>query len=161
MKLIQTLLLTALAVSNFGMVCMAEEKHHAVIFQANDIGSFTASAYGTSGALLTQDTASGEGSHIGRYTLAASEIINPDLTIVKGSFTLTTTDGNTLSGTYAGQGSPGTTPGVITWEVCGPITGGTGRFQEATGMVCFTGAGSVQTGMFAESSVGLIFSDDK
>ncbi len=159
MRLFQKILLTVLAVSNLGVLCAAEENNDALIYRARDAGSFTVSASGTSGALLSQDTASGKGSHIGRYTLVASEIINPDLSITHGSYLLTTANGSTLSGTYAGQGSPGKTAGVITWEVCGPITGGTGRFQKASGMVCFAGTGDIQTGLFTENSVGVIFSD--
>ena len=162
MKFTQTLLFIALGIANVGIAGMAQSNpaQHAVIVKASDAGTFKLSPYGTSGALLSQDTASGVGSHIGRYTLSASEIINPDLSIVQGRFTLTTEHGATLSGTYAGQGSPGATPGVIAWEVCGPITGGTQRFREATGLVCFHGEGQVQTLTFAESSVALLFSDD-
>jgi hypothetical protein len=106
-----------------------------VPFKGSDSGS--AQVISNSGGILhTADTASGHATHLGRYTLVASETI--DLAtgaITVGSFTLTAANGDTVTGTYSGQALPGLTG----YNVSGPITGGTGRFAGATGFLFWHG----------------------
>jgi hypothetical protein len=129
-------------------------------FHSKDAGSFAVSPSNVAGVVLSQDTATGEGTRIGKYKLAASEHIKlSDLLITDGRYTMTAADGSTLSGAYEGNGSPTNQSGVISWEVCGPITSGTGRFAEASGSICFFGSGNLSTGLFSETSVGLLLSD--
>ena len=129
-------------------------------FHSKDAGSFAVGRPNAAGVVLSQDTATGEGTHIGKYKLAASEYIRlSDLLITDGHYTMTAGDGSTLSGAYEGNGSATSTPGVISWEVCGPITFGTGRFAEASGSICFFGSGSLASGLFGETSVGLLLSE--
>lgn len=129
-------------------------------FHSKDAGSFVVGPPNAAGVVLSQDTATGEGTRVGKYRLAASERIRlSDLLITHGRYTMTAADGSTLSGAYAGNGSATSTPGVISWEVCGPITSGTGRFAETSGAICFFGSGNLATGLFSETSVGLLLSD--
>jgi hypothetical protein len=128
-------------------------------FKSKDAGTFTESSTNTPGVVLTQDTATGEGTRVGRYKLVASELIRlSDLSITNGHYTLTAADGSTLSGAYEGHGSATSMPGVISWDVCGPLTSGTGRFANASGAICFFGTGNLATGLFSEISVGLLTS---
>jgi len=130
-------------------------------FHSKDAGSFAVGAPNADGVVVSRDAATGEGTHIGKYKLAASEHIRlSDLLITDGGYTMTAADGSTLSGSYAGNGSATSTPGVISWEVCGPVTSGTGRFAEANGAVCFFGSGNLATGLFSETNVGLLLSGD-
>src|ERR1700676_4244373 len=146
------------AVFGFSTLMFAQEYKP---FHSKDAGSFVASPSDVPGVLLSQDTATGEGTRIGKYTLSASERIRlSDLLITDGRYTMTAADGSTLSGRYEGNGSATSTPGVISWEVCGPVTSGTGRFEEARGAICFFGSGNLATGLFNEVSVGLLVSDD-
>jgi hypothetical protein len=49
------------------------------------------------------------------------------------SFTLKAANGDTVYGTFTGNGTPTSTPGVISVVETYIITGGTGRFAGATG----------------------------
>ena len=109
-------------------------------FNATDSGTFTVTPVGP-GVFLTQDVGSGRASHIGSYTFVAEELVNlATLQITNGSFTITARRG-TISGTYFGTAAFGSTAGSITWDVSGPITGGTGKFAGATGTITYLGVG--------------------
>lgn len=75
----------------------------------------------------------GQATHLGRFT--AQFIFDIRLDVVPpagtGSFTLTAANGDTLFGSITGQGT--TQNGVFTVVEIATITGGTGRFVNATG----------------------------
>ena len=126
-------------------------------FKSKDAGSFSTVPTNSPGVVLSSDVAKGEGTRIGRYSLIAHELINlSNLNITDGAYTMTAADGSTLSGTYKGTGRATDQPGVIAWEVCGPITSGTGRLSGASGSLCFFGSGDLNTGLFSEISVGML-----
>jgi hypothetical protein len=106
-----------------------------VPFKATD--TFAAVPVGGSGAAVeTADTGSGNATHLGRFTVTAGETVDfGTLTVTDGFFTLTAANGDTVSGTYAGH----ILPGLTGYLVSGPITGGTGRFADATGTITFHG----------------------
>jgi hypothetical protein len=107
-----------------------------VPFKGTD--SFGSAVIGGSGAIVqTADSGSGVATHLGRFTLAASETVDfGTLAVTNGAFTLTGANGDTVSGNYSGH----LLPSLDGYVVSGPITTGTGRFAGATGLVTFRGA---------------------
>ena len=80
------------------------------------------------GALILESV--GNATHLGRFT--KSELLYIDYPAISGSAVFTAADGAQFSATYVGGfTTPTTAEGVYT------ITGGTGRFAGATGMVSF------------------------
>lgn len=75
---------------------------------------------------------SGTASHLGRFTLVAPHTVNQATQTASGTYTLTAADGSTLSATLSGTATM-VAPGVLSIAETGTITGGTGRFADATG----------------------------
>jgi hypothetical protein len=106
-----------------------------VPLQAVDTGTAVGVPVGGS-VIQTTDTGSGRATYLGRYTLAAGEHVDLASGAITGGFyTLTTANGDTITGTYSGEALPGLTG----YLVSGPITGGTGRFAGATGFLVWRG----------------------
>jgi len=76
---------------------------------------------------------SGYAAHLGRYTVEVPHLVNPQTRIANGSYVFTAANGDTLTATFTGQATLTATPGVLTIEETATITGGTGRFSDATG----------------------------
>jgi hypothetical protein len=127
-------------------------------FAATDSGTFTITPV-SDAVVFTQDVGSGRASHLGNYTFVAQELVNlATFQITDGSFTITTQRG-TISGTYSGSAAAGPSPGSITWDVSGPITGGTGKFAGASGTITYHGVGiftSATTGTLSEVISGTL-----
>lgn len=80
--------------------------------------------------------AAGNATHLGKFTLTILATVNRANGTGSGAFLFTAANGDTVYGTISGQ-STLTAPGVITIVENMSITGGTGRFEGATGS--FTG----------------------
>jgi len=131
----------------------------ALVIRGVDMGTSGSTLAG--GIYTTRDTAQGELRHLGRYTMTARELVNSNtLEITDGEFTITTANGDTLTGTYSGTGKPSNTPNVITYDVAGPITGGTGRFANVSGVILFLGTADLMTGKFTDQVVGVLLGFD-
>lgn len=89
--------------------------------------------------LLFEVTVSGIATHLGRFTGVAQVVQNVDDGSYIGSFTWTAANGDTISGTFSGQLIPTETPGVFDNIQQSILTGGTGRFEHATGGAEFLG----------------------
>jgi hypothetical protein len=129
-------LLAVLAVAaSFALSTPAVAANRSMPFMSTDSG--VAEVIGGSGDLIrTSDAATGHGTLVGRYTLQGAETINLATgAITDGEFTITAADGSTLTGTYSGQARPG----LSGYDVSGPVTGGTGRFEGATGFLTWHG----------------------
>jgi hypothetical protein len=121
-----------------------------VPFKATDSGSATVVAI-VGPVIETSDTATGEGTQLGRYRMVAGEHVNlVSGAITDGFFTITAANGDTLTGTYSGQALPGLTG----YDVSGPITGGTGRFANATGSIRFLGTVDPAALTFSDAVTG-------
>jgi hypothetical protein len=129
-----------------------------VVFSGMDIGtSSPPTSTPEPNVFLTRDTAQGELTHVGRYSMTAQELINSNtLAITGGQFTIRTANGDTLMGTYSGSGKVSTSPGVITYDVAGPITSGTGRFANASGVILFLGTADLVSGKSTDHVVGFL-----
>jgi hypothetical protein len=132
-----------------------------VPYRGTDSGTFQV-VNSCGGGLLTEDVASGHATHLGAYQLLASECILPlgpgTFAVTGGAFTLTGANGDTISGTYEGTAALAADGVNFTYDVSGPITGGTGRFAGADGELVWHGEGSFATGRLSDVVVGEISS---
>ena len=75
---------------------------------------------------------SGHATQLGRFTLVAPHAVNQATLTATGTYTFTAADGSTLTATLAGTATL-VAPGQLSIAETGTITGGTGRFEGATG----------------------------
>ncbi len=100
----------------------------------------------------------GTATHIGRMTGLATNCTTFDLAgdaapVLDGEATFTAADGSTITVTYAGaQEAP--INGVAAYENTATVTGGTGRFADASGSWTITGAVDFNTGTISGSLAG-------
>lgn len=103
------------------------------------------------GELPTTVTASGTMSHVGRYTITASQcglFRDGTFTVRAGVFTLTTPSGSTLTGTYTGDGL--VTATGVSYTNRAAVSAGTGRFVGTTGLLTFRGTATNNPQVFSE-----------
>ncbi len=106
--------------------------------------------------------ATGNATHLGRYTMEFTAVVNQATRTQAGPATIVITAANGDTITAEGSGGQATvvTPGVLSTVDPATITGGTGRFADASGSIVirrtFFVAAGVTTGSFAGtiSSVG-------
>jgi hypothetical protein len=95
----------------------------------------------------------GNATHLGKYTEHITMQINLTTRHAIGAATFTAANGDTLTATDEGQATPTATPGVLSIVEVYTITGGTGRFADATGTFTLhstvTQATGVSSGMFS------------
>ena len=83
--------------------------------------------------ITVNGTGSGNATQLGLYTLSYQGQLNIPTLSATTSATLIAADGSSLFGQGTGQGTPTTTPGIVSIVETYTITGGTGRFEGATG----------------------------
>ena len=81
---------------------------------------------------VTRD-GTGTATYLGKFTEHATLQVNIPTAHATGAATFTAANGDTLTATVDGQATPTTTPGVVSIVEVYTITGGTGRFSDATG----------------------------
>jgi hypothetical protein len=95
----------------------------------------------------------GTATYLGKYTSHLTAEINLMTSHATGAATFTAANGDTLTTTVDGQASPTPTPGVVSVVEDYTITGGTGRFADATGTftleIIVTQATGVSSGTFS------------
>ncbi|MCO6441757.1 MAG: hypothetical protein J5I81_11855 [Nitrococcus mobilis] len=94
-------------------------------------------------------TGTGKGTHLGRLSFNATDCITPmeDHFTFTGEFTIVVADGDKLTGNYSGSFiTINTGPVYSLSDAMLEITGGTGRFAQATGSAKLTGTENVTTG---------------
>ena len=103
--------------------------------------------------LLLEVTGTGRATLLGAYSGRYRECFDPATGLVAGgSFTLTSANGDTVSGTFTGQAVP-TGESSVQYDDPGVITGGTGRFTGARGSINTSGIADLSTGTY-EGTVG-------
>jgi hypothetical protein len=75
----------------------------------------------------------GQAAHLGRYTFTFQNVVNTSTMIGTGTLTITAANGDTLTADVTGTAGPSGTPNVVHVVETATITGGTGRFADATG----------------------------
>jgi len=110
-------------------------------------------------------TTSGVGyaSHLGKVTLSTSETLDfvttlGTLVVRDGRMVMVAANGDELRWSYEGTGSPPDEEGVSALTGIFLVTGGTGRFADATGGGTFHGTGNAVTGVAIVSYRGSIAS---
>lgn len=94
-------------------------------------------------------TGTGTSTHLGKVSLTATDCITPveDSFIFEGTFTLIAANGDKLTGEHSGAFVPTNTGPVYNLsDAKFEITGGTGRFTQATGSADLQGIQNIKTG---------------
>jgi len=76
--------------------------------------------------------ATGKATHLGKFTLDIPHVVNRANGTAVGSYEFTAANGDTLTANFTGVAVP-IAPGVLYIEETATITGGTGRFADASG----------------------------
>ena len=94
--------------------------------------------------------ATGTATYLGRFSLDAPHVVNQATLTGVGTYTLTAANGDTVTASLAGTARMVEPPNVIAITETATITGGTGRFEGATGSIqverVFNRATGVTTG---------------
>ena len=106
-------------------------------------------------ASLTRD-GTGTATYLGRYTEHIVMTIHLPTLSSTGTSTFTAANGDTLTATVLGQATPTTTPGVLSIVERYTITGGTGRFADATGTFRLESTVNQATGVSSGTFSGVI-----
>lgn len=103
--------------------------------------------------------ATGNATHLGRFALEVPHVVNPVTRIGTGRFEFRAANGDMLTADFVGQATV-IAPGVLATVDTATITGGTGRFANATGR--FTGGRTfvLSTGAVTGSFEGTIATAD-
>jgi hypothetical protein len=107
--------------------------------------------------LSNLNEATGIASHLGRFTLKIPHIVNTMTRVATGTYEFTAANGDTMVATFTGQASL-VSPGVLSVLDTATITGGTGRFAEATGSFTAERVFVMATGEITGSFEGTISS---
>ncbi len=110
----------------------------AVLAEVNSVafkGTFDASDKGVVQypTLLLNGGGTGTASHLGRFTFTYTTTVNLTNGLSSGVIQLVAANGDVINGVSVGQGLPTGTPNLTDVMQLVTITGGTGRFQGATG----------------------------
>jgi hypothetical protein len=76
-------------------------------------------------------SATGQASHLGRFTLDIPHVVNFATRSATGTMTLTAANGDTLTASFTGQSQ--VADPLVTIVETATVTGGTGRFADASG----------------------------
>ncbi len=99
------------------------------------------------GGIALHVNGTGHATFLGSYSGDYRECFDPATgAVTNGTFTLTTANGDKLYGTYAGQAVAA--GANVVYDDPGTITGGTGRFAGATGIVNTRGVANLSTGEY-------------
>ena len=113
------------------------------------------------GVFTVTTSGAGHASHLGRVTLSTMESLDfaaspGSLVIRDGRLVMIAANGDELRWTYEGTGSLPDEDGDSTLTGTFVISGGTGRFSDATGSGTFQGTGNAVTGAASLSYRGTI-----
>ena len=99
--------------------------------------------------VLSEAVNGGNATQLGRFNGTAEFVLNVcDLTYV-GSYVFTGANGDSISGPFTGTLTPTSIPGVFDNNELAFITGGTGRFANATGTFNLDGQIDTNAGTFS------------
>ena len=99
----------------------------------------------------------GNATHLGRFTVENAHLVNTATGTLTGTYEFTAANGDTLTASFTGQAST-PAPGVRSIVETATITGGTGRFADATGTFTVERFLYLATGLTTGSFEGTISS---
>ncbi len=97
----------------------------------------------------------GNATHLGRFTVEIPHVVNTTNRTSTGTYEFTAANGDTLTAGFTGQATL-TAPGVLSVVETATITGGTGRFADATGSFTVERLFNQVTGLTTGSFEGTI-----
>jgi hypothetical protein len=98
----------------------------------------------------------GTATYLGKFTERITLLVDIPTGHATGAATFTAANGDTLTATVDGQATPTTTPGVVSIVEDYTITGGTGRFADASGTFTLEGTLSQTAGVSTGTFSGVI-----
>ena len=130
-------------------------------FRAEFTGQAMFTPTSTPGVFVNTFAGEGLASHLGRVEVSVTEIIDltsPSGAVVQrdGRMTMNAANGDALRWSYSGAGTSPDAGGDLTFSGTYTVTGGTGRFADASGRGTYTGAGNVVTGKASVSYTGTV-----
>lgn len=109
------------------------------------------------GSLLVDGSGGGTASHVGRFTYSWKVTVDLATGLsAGGQFQLIAANGDVINGSFVGRGVPTDTPNVVHVVELVIISGGTGRFQGATGNFTLDRLADLTTGLTSGSLKGTI-----
>jgi len=112
---------------------------------------------GTPPFLSVSIEGTGNATHLGRFTVEIPHVVNTTNRTSTGTYEFTAANGDTLTAGFTGQATL-TAPGVLSIVETATITGGTGRFADATGSFSVERVFNQVTGLTTGSFEGAISS---
>ena len=112
---------------------------------------------GTPPFLSVSIEGTGNATHLGRFTVEIPHVVNTTNRTSTGTYEFTAANGDTLTAGFTGQATL-TAPGVLSIVETATITGGTGRFADATGSFTVERLFNQVTGLTTGSFEGTISS---
>jgi len=106
--------------------------------------------------LIVNGTGTGHGTHLGRFTLTYQEQVDLQTGIGVGTVVFTAANGDSVFAVFTGQAAPTSDPNVLSLTEVYTITGGTGRFADATGGFTLERLLNLTTGISSGSFRGTI-----
>ena len=106
--------------------------------------------------MLVTFSSEGTATHLGRYTTAGSFLVDLTTAGAGGPGIMVAANGDQLFNTGSGQATPTGVPGELSIAGTSTITGGTGRFERATGSFSGVRVLNTATGISAGSFTGTI-----
>jgi hypothetical protein len=100
----------------------------------------------------------GNATHLGLFTIDIPHLVNLQTRTGIGSYAFTAANGDTLTADFTGTGTPTVSPAGLSVVEIAVITGGTGRFADATGSFVVTRSFEFATGLTTGSFTGTISS---
>ena len=110
---------------------------------------------GTPPFLSVSIVGTGNATHLGRFTVDIPHVVNTTNRTSTGTYEFTAANGDTLTAGFTGQATL-TAPGVLSIVETATITGGTGRFGDATGSFTVERLFNQVTGLTTGSFEGTI-----
>lgn len=151
----RVLLLWMVAVAS---VCLSQAAGagESIPFKGRDVGTFALPGPCADGSLRVLIEGSGTATHLGRYSYEADECFNPVTGAFSGVPIITAANGEQLFGTYTGQVAPTGNPAVVSYVEQMSISGGTGRFSDASGTFEVVGEANLADLAYHQSLAGVI-----
>jgi hypothetical protein len=123
-------LTVSLVMLSTGLLASSQWKE--VPMKGSGEGQITSFTPGPNGVAITAE-GSGEATHLGRFSRSEEILLNPTTGAFTGSITFIAADGSELYCTFTGAFT-----GAATAEGTYTFTGGTGRFEDASGEASFS-----------------------
>ena len=99
---------------------------------------------------------SGNATQLGQFEVSIPHVTNRSNGTAVGTYEFTAANGDTLTADFVSQVTPTDVPGVVSVAVTATITGGTGRFDGATGGFVGDRLADMRNGTVTESFEGTI-----